>query len=796
MNYSIYRVTRAALLGTTALVAAGQSSGLRADVTIAANTTNTVSPGAAGDNVTITNTGSVTGTFVGIQVLNPTDAGTILNQGTITVSSVGIQVTASGGVSGGITNEGAITGAFDGIQVFGLSSVGGGITNQSGGLIGGASNAGINISGTSTVLGGVTNAGSILSVQDGIFVSGTGTSVSGGISNSGAISANRSGIVLQSTATLSGSITNDGLIAGGSNGIVVSSNSDVSGGLSNRGTISGVIGISVDTSSTITGGITNRGVITGTGGTSIQLSPADNILTLGTGSVLNGTVQAGLDDADVLNLIETGSEDDLLIGFEQLNMNGEEWTLTSDLTLVEGVGLFGDANINSGILYMNGTLTAPGGVSAIGGTLAGSGDIVANVTIGADGSIAPGNSIGVLNVTGDVTLGAGSFFDVEVEGSTADLMTVTGDVTIDPTTTVNVIPLSTDLDIVDQVIIDAGGTINANFQNIEPNGLMASTELRGTSQILLTIVAPDPVEVSDTTGANDSFAFQDALMGPIGGIGTYLIGPEMQLWAKGIYESNKRDNSAEFAGFDQETYGVVIGLDRAVTSSLQLGGALGYTSSEIDIRRRLGEEEIEALYAGLYGIYDKNAFHAKFGAQIGWQEKDLSRPVLVSGTTTNVTGETDGQSYGAHAKGGWRQDWSEQWGTSLNLNAAYIHQTQDDYIDTAGVSFGTFDSDTFRLGPSLDLVGTFQSGTTRLTPRASIGYLQQWTGADDEVEVTFASGATRTSAIADRDEGFATFGVWLDAMFEDRVTAFVGYDGEYGDDETRNRITAGFRFGL
>jgi len=1102
MEFSISKVTRAALLGTTALVAAGHNTGARADVTITANTTNTVSPLVSGDNITITNSGSVTGTFVGIQVLNPTNAGTILNQGTITVSSVGIQVTATGGVSGGLTNEGSIDGAFDGIQVFGLSSVGGGITNQSGGLISGASNAGINIGGTSTVLGGITNQGSIAGGSQGILVDnaavnngisnsgtiqGTGatgigvtigststltggltnsgliqgngsgnaisisgstltggianqtggqiispsnvaiviaaSSVTGGVSNQGSITGSRAlavsgsasldtvdnsglmsgavhgieingpvsggidnsgtisgaasvGILVQlsaasvggisnsgtisspergilvasqaqitggivnqagglisggddqgiqsrlsstieggidnggtifggsegisnwsgtftggilnragalisggtsvgvttrnttliggidnhgtisgggnagiynfqsaqvedgiinragalisagtgagisnfgstivgdvenggtisggqfgienwSGASIEGGINNSGLINGGNVGLANVTSSTIEGGITNSGTISGVTGIVVDTSSPVVGGITNRGIITGTGGTSIQLSPADNILTLGSGSQLNGAVQAGVDDGDVLNLIEAGSEDDMLVGFEQLNMNGEEWTLTSDLTLVEGPSLFGDANINSGTLYMNGTLTAPAGVSAIGGTLAGSGNIVADVTVGSGGSIAPGNSIGVLNITGDVALGPGSFFDVEVEGSTADLLNVTGDVTIDPSSTVNVIPLGAGIDVVDQVIIDAGGTINANFQNIEPGGLIATTELRGTSQIILSAVSPVATDIGNQSGIEDSFAFQDALSAP--GIGTFFVGPERRLWAKGIHEFNERDDSAEFAGFDQEIWGVIIGMDGLVTDDLRLGGALGYTDSDVEINMRSGDVDLQGLYAGLYGLYDKNAFHLSFGAQVGTQDKDLTRPVIVSGLTTNVIAETDGMSYGAHAKGGWDYGLTQSWTSRFNLNALYVHQDQDEYTDSANVTFGEINTNTFRFGPSVDVIGTFSNGSTTFTPRASLGYLQQWADGDETVDITFVNGTLLQGSLEDKDEGFATFGVGLDALFDNRVTAFVGYDGEYGDEETRNRITAGLRFGL
>ena len=57
--------------------------------------------------------------------------------------------------------------------------------------------------------------------------------------------------------------------------------------------------------------------------------------------------------------------------------------------------------------------------------LTGKGTIVGDILIA--GELAPGASIGVIDVTGDLTLGADSTFDVEVSGALIDLVTVDGD---------------------------------------------------------------------------------------------------------------------------------------------------------------------------------------------------------------------------------------------------------------------------------------------------------------------------------------------------------------------------------
>ena len=71
--------------------------------------------------------------------------------------------------------------------------------------------------------------------------------------------------------------------------------------------------------------------------------------------------------------------------------------------------------VNDGTMAVNGTLG--GAVQVVsGGTLAGLGAIRGSLSVGAGSVLSPGNSPGVLTVSGPVTLGAGSRFEVDVDG--------------------------------------------------------------------------------------------------------------------------------------------------------------------------------------------------------------------------------------------------------------------------------------------------------------------------------------------------------------------------------------------
>jgi outer membrane autotransporter protein len=103
----------------------------------------------------------------------------------------------------------------------------------------------------------------------------------------------------------------------------------------------------------------------------------------------------------------------------------------------DGSGFTGTAEISGGVFNVNNTLG--GMVNVTGGALGGTGLLTGALTIGAGGTIAPGNSIGTLNVT-DITIAAGSTYEVEVDSAgNSDLINATGTATINGST-VQVLP--------------------------------------------------------------------------------------------------------------------------------------------------------------------------------------------------------------------------------------------------------------------------------------------------------------------------------------------------------------------
>ena len=452
----------------------------------------TVSDGGGGviigvnDFNTVTNSGTLaagpssTGIFAGVN-------NTIVNaaSGVITLGDDGVGIFTAGNST--ITNAGQITigdaaglaaaviainddntvsnlaGATItvGLNAFGISMQGNrAIVNNAGTINVGVFGAGIDVSGddalitSNGVMNVADNAAGISAQGDRALITHFGT-VNGGVGSAGVAYNGSSGTITNSGRILLGddafgiivlgdsnTITNSGTItvgAGFAVGIDVTSFGG-SNSIINTGTINvgaGAVGIAVGD----TGTVFNSGTINAaTGFAAIEFCGCGNsVLTLGPGSVINGlvlgngtdTFQLGGTGKDTFNLslIGAGQQYD---GFSTFNkVDSSNWTVT-------GTGAQ-DWNVLGGTLSVNGVINGSVTVAA-GGTLGGTGTIDDVVVNG--GVLAPGNSIGTLNVANSLTFSAASSYMVEISGTSSDLTRVAGAVTLGGATVV-VVPTGT-----------------------------------------------------------------------------------------------------------------------------------------------------------------------------------------------------------------------------------------------------------------------------------------------------------------------------------------------------------------
>ena len=125
----------------------------------------------------------------------------------------------------------------------------------------------------------------------------------------------------------------------------------------------------------------------------------------GTGGVMLGSAT-----------LTTGNDNTSTIFSGTISGAGGLTKIGSGTLLLTGANTYaGPTNINAGILNVNGSLTSSVFVTA-GGMLMGNG-IVGGLIVSSGGTVAPGNSIGTMNVAGNLSFTSGSIYQVEANAA-------------------------------------------------------------------------------------------------------------------------------------------------------------------------------------------------------------------------------------------------------------------------------------------------------------------------------------------------------------------------------------------
>ncbi|MGN6463791.1 MAG: autotransporter outer membrane beta-barrel domain-containing protein, partial [Pseudolabrys sp.] len=335
-----------------------------------------------------------------------------------------------------------------------------GTTTISAGATAQFGNRGTNGGSNGLISGSVTNNGAMIVNLASLF-----TTYGGVISGSGTFEQAGTGtLALTGTNTYTGQTTiSSGTLQVGNGGTTGTISNNVlnnsvlifnrSNSFSYNGVISGTGSVTKDGAGTMT----LNGVNTYTGGTAVQtgtlrLGGNDRLATTGRLFLFSaGTFDLGGFNQTVGDLSGPGT---VAIGSSTFTAGtANDRTFAGRFT---GNGAFGKQG--SGLLNLTGnsptytgTTTVAAGTLAVNGDLSGSAVTVntgailgGNGTVGAttiNGVVAPGNSIGTLNIAGNYTQATGSTYRVEINNtSAADLLNITGTATIQSGTTVNVLP--------------------------------------------------------------------------------------------------------------------------------------------------------------------------------------------------------------------------------------------------------------------------------------------------------------------------------------------------------------------
>ena len=397
-----------------------------------------------------------------------------------------------------------------------------------------------------TLNGATTFTGTLTKTGAGkLTLNGTGTGAGGLIFNSaGTLEIGNSAALGTGTlrfqsggATLSPGVTSVSL----SNAVVVDAATSLSAATGRSLTLSGAISgagslrvvnsgtVNLSGANTFTGGVTlafgtlgvGSNTALGTGQLSFQQSTT--LRALGNVTLANAIqLQPCACGGGVNQIIDTNGNTLTLngvisgqaVGIEQtpygLTKNGSGTLVLNATNTYRGATV-----VNAGTLVVNGSINTSSGITiAQGATLGGTGG---TPTLTVQGTISPGNSVGVLNINGGLTLASTATTVIEIEGATADRINVTGNATLAGTLQL-VAAGGTYAFATPYTILTTTGTRTGTFATITTVGSfgvgVTSAVSYGAQNVQVTLTAaPLVIAPAATTTANTVLAQQTPVLG-------------------------------------------------------------------------------------------------------------------------------------------------------------------------------------------------------------------------------------------------------------------------------------------
>jgi len=370
-----------------------------------------------------------------------------------------------------------------------------------------------------------------------------------------------------------------------------------------------------------------------------------------------------------------------------------------------GVSTFtGGLTVNEGLVAINGVL--PGAAFINQGARLGGNGTVGSITVRNGGTLTPGNSIGQLNVTGDVTFDAGSIYAVEVDANgNADRVNATGRATLSGGKVAVTAAAGNYRWVSDYVILTARGGVSGQFAGYNVDLPFLTPYLRySATDVVLTLARNDRSFASLATTRNQravaaavdgdlqtnalyrSIAGQadansaaqafDALSGELWATtGTFLIdrtrriGETMlgrleqvdaaglrstsartdgrtSLWVQGLGSWNSVKGDGNAAKASQRLVGVVTGGD-AVIGHLHVGGAFNHGTDETHVDHRASRSEVTTNGLAVYAGRGWDKLNTRFGVGYNWHSITGTRNVNFTGVTENLSGDYKARSFSA-----------------------------------------------------------------------------------------------------------------------------------------------------
>ena len=401
----------------------------------------------------------------------------------------------------------------------------------------------------------------------------------------------------------------------------------------------------------------------------------------------------------------------------------------------------GATTVNGGRLNVNGSLASRVTVNNS-GSLGGTGR-VGGLIANAGATVAPGNSIGTLQVDGNVTFEQGSTYAVELSTAHSDRLLVSGATVLNGG--VVTLALENNPDVLTQPqarsmlgrqyqILQAAGGVQGQFASVVPNYLfigasldysatavqlgiernatpfahvaatpnqravaMASEQLGAGNAVYESVLSAPSIAVAQsafqqlsgeiypalgTMLINDSRQLRDAVGERLNPAGTRNAPPTApNVWIKALGAWGKTDSRHDTADYTTSIGGLLAGVDGALDDNTQLGVLGGYSDSSLNMGAGThSRATVDSYHVGTYLGHTLGAVRLSGAATYSWHRAEVKRDLHYNDNSAKQKTKRDAQTVQLFTEAAYRMNVPA---LSLEpfVNLAYIHLNSDGFTE-------------------------------------------------------------------------------------------------------------------
>jgi uncharacterized protein with beta-barrel porin domain len=253
------------------------------------------------------------------------------------------------------------------------------------------------------------------------------------------------------------------------------------------------------------------------------------------------------------------------------------------------------------------------------------------------------------------------------------------------------------------------------------------------------------------------------------------------------------DSAEDRTGYDSQTFGGQLGIDRQLGENFIVGMALGYMYTNTDWNLNLGRVRDNTIRVGPYASYVADKWFIDASVTFAYHFYTSKRNIAL----TSETAEADfgGWEITAYGGGGYDFDLGRNFVLTPMASIQYGHFAYDSFSESGGggadISVDGYNINSLQSRLSL-MLSYYADLGPKIQPYAYAGWEHEYLNQDAPLAASFVLGATPFSiqtAELSKDRFF--WGIGVSSLFTYNVSAFVNFEQEIATDFNSSFISGG-----